>query len=248
MSGGRNVTIGQDALGNVIITDDNNVAVILQGTKQIPEDQIAALRDGRISPTDLPGAVQLPDPDVFLSYASPDARSVEILAEALEDKGRLNVWLDRWVLVPGEHWQQQMARGLETAKTCAVCIGNQTPQGWFREEIERALNRQTKNPTFRVIPVILPDGNSSCIDYFLELRTWVDFRNGFDDPRAFHDLVSGIHGLRPGRFHEEQVDDHINRQLIRTRLEFIRDLGDRIEKEVRIEFQKKMLDILFNLE
>ena len=121
---GRNVNVGRDSSGNIIITGDNNVAVILRGTKRIPEDQVAALRDGRISPTDLPGAVQLPDPDVFLSYANPDWKSVEILARALEDKEHLIVWLDRWVLIPGEHWQQQMARGLESAKTCAVCVGD----------------------------------------------------------------------------------------------------------------------------
>jgi hypothetical protein len=149
MSGSRNVTIGRDAYGNVIVTGDNNLALILPGLDKIPDDLLAALKSGQIRPADVEGAVPLPDPDVFLSHASSDAELVEVLANALVDKEKLNVWLDRWVLVPGQHWQQDMARGLEIAKTCAVCVGNKTPQGWFREEIERAINRQTKDTKFR---------------------------------------------------------------------------------------------------
>jgi hypothetical protein len=94
--------------------------------------------------------------DVFFSHAHTDAEAVETISIKLEDdEAGLKVWLDRWVLVPGEHWQQQMAKGLDQAKTCAICIGRTTPAGWFREEIERALNRQARDKSFRVIPVIL---------------------------------------------------------------------------------------------
>ena len=113
--------------------------------------------------------------DVFLSHARIDAELVELLGMRLEDEAQLRVWLDRWVLVPGGRWQQEMARGLDQAKTCVVCIGQHTPKGWFREEIERAINRQTKDSSFRVIPAILPNGDSSFVDDFLKLRTWVEF-------------------------------------------------------------------------
>lgn len=180
--------------------------------------------------------------DVFLSHAHQNAELVELLAEKLEDEENLSVWLDRWILIPGEHWQQAMARGLEYANTCVVCIGVQTPQGWFQEEIQRALNRQTKEKTFRVIPVILPGGDRACVDDFLELRTWVDFKDGIDDPRALHDLVSGIRGVPPKRFRRERATKDAEAVEIRTKLQFIRDLGDVIDKEVRIEYQKLLLD------
>jgi hypothetical protein len=99
--------------------------------------------------------------DVFLSHAHVDSELVESLAIRLQDEGNLLVWIDKWVLVPGERWQQEIAKGLVQARTCAVCIGKHTPAGWFREEIERALNRQAKDRSFRVIPVILPGGNMS---------------------------------------------------------------------------------------
>jgi hypothetical protein len=180
--------------------------------------------------------------DVFLSHAHPDAEPVEIIGEALEDRAQLRVWLDRWVLIPGEHWQQAMAKGLNQAKTCAVCVGLHTPQGWFREEIERALNRQTKDKGFRVIPVILPDGNRSVIDDFLELRTWVDFKKGLQDHRAFHELVSGIRGMPPGRYRGYNPPQGVDVDSIRTKLQIIHDLADVIDKELSLEYQRLLLD------
>ena len=41
-----------------------------------------------------------------------DAALVERLGIRLFDEAKLNVWLDRWVLVPGEYWQQKMAKAL----------------------------------------------------------------------------------------------------------------------------------------
>jgi hypothetical protein len=137
--------------------------------------------------------------DVFLSHAHVDAEIVEKLATILEDDHQLTVWLDKWVLVPGEHWQQGMAKALDDAASCAVCIGSKTPKGWFQEEIERALNRQTRDDKFRVIPVILPDGDRSLVDQFLELRTWVEFPSTIDDAAAIYGLVCGIKGVPRGR-------------------------------------------------
>ncbi len=182
--------------------------------------------------------------DVFLSHSHADAEIVESIATKLEDEAGFRVWLDKWVLVPGAHWQQEMTRGLEQAKTCAVCIGQSTPAGWFREEIEKALNRQTKDKSFRVIPVILPGGNQALVDSFLELRTWVIFKNGIQDTSAFHVLVSGINGRPPGRkisldrlkTHRENLDD-----IKKLRAEQL------IDNEIALEYQRKILDQLIKL-
>ena len=137
--------------------------------------------------------------DVFLSHSHTDAEWVEELAKRLEDRGKLQVWLDVWELVPGESFIQGMAHGLNKAKSCAVCISKQTPKGWFQEEIERALNRKTSDPSFRVIPLLLPDAETYNVDDFLGLKTWVNFKEGIDDEMAFHRLVCGIKSLPPGR-------------------------------------------------
>jgi tetratricopeptide (TPR) repeat protein len=137
--------------------------------------------------------------DVFLSHAHVDADVVKLLGARLTDEGKLRVWLDQWVLVPGELWVQGLAKGLAGAAACAVCIGRKTPSGWFEQEIQRALNRQAREPNFRVIPIILPDGDPSLVDNFLELRTWVQFQGSIEDRDALHRLISGIKGVSPGR-------------------------------------------------
>ena len=181
--------------------------------------------------------------DVFLSHSHLDAETVEGLARRLEDEGQFHVWLDRWVLIPGETWQQAIARALDQVRTCAVCVGDQTPRGWFKEEVERALNRQARDPSFRVIPVLLPNSATVNIDDFLELRTWVDFRNGLQDSMAFHFLVSGIRGIAPGRRPEgTETTDSQQEQIIEelTKLQQLRKQG-LIEDTILLEFQRKIL-------
>lgn len=182
--------------------------------------------------------------DVFLSHAHGDAEIVECLAGRLSDEAQLRVWLDRWVLVPGGHWQQEMARGLDQAKTCAVCISRDTPAGWFREEIERALNRQVKDPSFRVIPVILPNGDQTVVDSFLELRTWVDFKAGIDDGYAFHVLTCGIRGQPPGRYLSTANKDGLSLEVMRVKLKKIRSLREErlIDDNIALEYQRRVLD------
>lgn len=182
--------------------------------------------------------------DTFLSHSHDDAPWVEELARRLEDQCALKVWLDKWVLVPGKSWQQAMARGLEEAASCAVFIGAHTPKGWFQEEIERALDLQTRNPNFRVIPVLLPDADPSSIPSFLSLRTWADFRNGQDSDYALHVLRQGIKGEPIGRW---PVVDEANptgmlRQYEQKIIELARFRSLGVHEEVIIEFERKILD------
>ena len=51
-----------------------------------------------------------------------------------------------------------MAKGLEEAASCAVCVGEKTPRGWFQQEAEKALNKQANDPAHcRQYEVILID-------------------------------------------------------------------------------------------
>lgn len=182
--------------------------------------------------------------DVFLSHAHTEAEVVESIGIKLTDEEGLIVWLDAWVLVPGEHWQQHIAKALDQAKTCAVCIGSNTPEGWFREEIQRALNRQARDKSFRVIPVILPNGNRNLINDFLELRTWVDFSAGVEDADAVHRLVCGVRGVAPGRRPVAASNTSAGLASIKARLSSIRELRIEglIDESVALEYQRRILD------
>lgn len=184
--------------------------------------------------------------DVFLSHGHVDGGHVETIGARLEDEAKLSVWLDKWILIPGEHWQQQMAKGLDQAKCCAVCIGGSTPQGWFQEEIERSLNKQARESQFRVIPVILPGGNRNLVESFLELRTWVDFRDGITDGRAFHILLSGIRGVPPGRYNPSPASSDSSLLSIRNDLARIKELRlqQLIDEDIALEYQRRLMDKL----
>lgn len=188
--------------------------------------------------------------DAFLSHSHSDAQWVEAIACRLVDECGFEVWLDKWILVPGQKWQQEMAKGLEEASSCVIFIGANTPRGWFEEEIQRALDIQTKDPNYRVIPVLLPDSNEEDISGFLSLRTWVDFRNGADESYALHVLRQGIRGEPVGRWAGENDALRSNplkkyEQKIQE-LERLGSLG--VHKDVIMEYQRKILDKWFSEE
>lgn len=179
---------------------------------------------------------------VFLSYSHEDAEWVENLACRLEDERGFRVWLDKWILIPGQPWQQEMSRGLDQAESCAVCIGKNTPNGWFKEEIQKALNRQTKDPSFRVIPVLIPDADSVNVNDFLELRTWADFRLEHNTEDAFHTLACGIKGISPGRFPHKKQTRTISIDHVADKLKKLKKIEDLIDREINLEVQRKILE------
>lgn len=186
---------------------------------------------------------------MFLSYSHLYSEEVEELASRLEDEEGFRVWLDKWKLIPGDpSWQHEMARGLDQSKCCVVCIGEQTLTGWFKEEIQRALNRQvTKDASYRVIPLLLPGSNIENVDDFLENRTWVDFREDSNLDYEFHRLVCGIKGVSPGRWplpKSANVGLGNPTKAKLTELCHFRNEG-LIDKDVHCEYQRKILDQYF---
>jgi WD40 repeat protein len=143
----------------------------------------------------------MPKYDVFLSYNSTDEKAVRKIAHHLHEAARLNPFLDRWHLVPGEPWQEALEEALDDSGSCAVFLGPAGLGTWENEEMRVALDIRANKSDFRVIPVLLPGARlpeRGRLPRFLARHTWVDFRPGLDDPDAFHRLVSGIQGVAPG--------------------------------------------------
>jgi hypothetical protein len=139
--------------------------------------------------------------DVFLSHSSRDRSVVERIAERLK-RARLEPWLDAWNLVPGADWQRGLADGLAGSRSCAVFVGPADLGAWENQEVALALDRAATDAGFRIFLVLLPGVperfEAAGLSPFLRLRTWVDFRVGLDDERAFQALVSAINGLPLG--------------------------------------------------
>src|SRR5262245_5440219 len=139
--------------------------------------------------------------DVFLSHTSADKDAVEALARRLVDEAALSPFLDKWHLIPGNPWQEELEQALDAARTCAVFIGPHGVGSWENEEMRSALNDRVTRPGFRVIPVLLPGAmlpQQGRLPRFLARLTWVDFRHGLQDAEAFRRLVAGIRGYPPG--------------------------------------------------
>jgi hypothetical protein len=142
--------------------------------------------------------------DVFFSYNWRDYAEVEAVARDLHQQG-LNVFLDRWYLVPGRPWPQALEEVLSSCRSVAIFIGPQGMGPWQQREKYLALSRQTGQPDFPfpVIPILLP-GSDPPIG-FLSQNTWVDLRQQLDDPLSLAILQAAVRGEPPGPDLKAQV-------------------------------------------
>jgi len=133
--------------------------------------------------------------DVFFSYHWQDKAEVEQIARALHERG-LCVFLDRWYMTPDLSWVDRLATALNSCKAVAVLIGPHGLGRWQQRERDLALDRQAREPAFRVIPVLLP--NAEPVLDFVSLNTWIDLRGGVVDPAQYEILSKAIRGESPG--------------------------------------------------
>lgn len=136
--------------------------------------------------------------DVFLSHNSKDKPLVEIIATRLRDKEKLNPFLDKWNLTPGEPFPDELEHAIKNSKAIAVFVGPQGISPWHHEELRMALLQIiNKKHDQKIIPVLLPGADESHLPIYLKARTWVNFRQGIDNPAEFAKLVAGITNATP---------------------------------------------------
>ena len=138
--------------------------------------------------------------DVFLSHNSKDKPEVEKLGKMLEKTYGVKCWLDKWNLVPGDPWQEDLEKALDDSQTVAVFVGPHTISPWENEEFRSAIEVRVHDKTRRVIPVLLPgapDNRDLILPRFLTRLTWVDFRSGLEDVEMLYRLYCGIKGIAP---------------------------------------------------
>ncbi len=129
--------------------------------------------------------------DLFASYNRRDQDQVRRVAEALRERG-LGVFLDTWYLTPGRPWPDALERALSATRATAVFVGPHGFGSWQQREQWLALDRQAREQSFLVIPVLLP-GSEPPLG-FLGLNTWVDLRNDIDDGAMLDILAAAARG------------------------------------------------------
>ncbi len=114
--------------------------------------------------------------DVFISYARSDGDAAAELNGWLRANG-FTTFFDRSELRPGLRWVPALEEAISRARAVAILVGRHGLGNTQQYERELALVRQTGEPAFPVIPVLMPGHDSPPIG-FLQLLTWVDFSKG----------------------------------------------------------------------
>ena len=134
--------------------------------------------------------------DVFLSYNSLDQEIVVQLGKTLQRRN-LKVWLDKWQLIPGRSWQEDLENIVQTANSAAVLVGSSGLGPWQHREVRACLSAFV-DKGLPVIPVLLPGASTKPeVPIFLKLFNWVDLRDGLT-VEGLDRLQWGITGMRPG--------------------------------------------------
>jgi hypothetical protein len=146
--------------------------------------------------------------DVFMSHNSSEKKFVEKIAVYLQDHAGLAPWFDSWELIAGQPSIENMGLGIKSSKSCAVFFGKSGEGNWHKKEMDVALNCQTENPEFRVIPVLLPGAEEpNELPEFIKINTWVKFED-INDKDALLRLECGITGSRPGDIIRQRSSEH----------------------------------------
>jgi len=139
--------------------------------------------------------------DAFLSHNSKDKPVVEEIGKYLEETAKITVFLDKWGLIPGGKWQEELEKALSQSRSFVFFVGEEKPGAWQNEEMRIALDEMVTSGTIRIVPVLLPGGKQpekeSRLPGFLRQRTWVEFKNQWHEPDALNRLVCGIKGVPP---------------------------------------------------
>jgi hypothetical protein len=128
---------------------------------------------------------------IFLSHAGSDSDAARRVAHQLRSSG-MDVWLDVERLVPGDNWIWAIQQALEASDGFAVYVGSTGVQKWVDRELRYALERNTRDPGYRLIPILGPGApKADDLPPFLRQQHFIDLRTNGDDAS-----VSGILSLR----------------------------------------------------
>ena len=130
---------------------------------------------------------------IFLSHSGADTEAAKSLASLLR-QGGVDVWLDVERLAPGDIWMHQLEAALVTAKHFIVYIGPSGVRNWVGREVRFALDRSTRDRSFRLIPVLGPGADAEALPPFLKQHQWLDLRDTSIPPQRLKQLLQSLTG------------------------------------------------------
>lgn len=140
---------------------------------------------------------------VFISYSSKDSDFVEKLSLNLV-KSRINVWLDKWAMQPGDSLIEKIQLGLiESSFLLVILSKNSVESQWCKKEINSGLLRELEEKKVVIIPILLEECE---IPLFLKEKLYADFTGEFD--KGFQTLIRPLKKLSSE--HIGRIDDGKN--------------------------------------
>ena len=109
----------------------------------------------------------------------------------------LTSFFDRRNLPPGLPWVRALEKALNAAKAAIILIGPHGLGNTQQYERDLAIFRQTRDPSFPIVPVILPEAEIDRPFNFLQILTWIDFSHVAkvsDAPAELERLLAAVQG------------------------------------------------------
>jgi hypothetical protein len=144
---------GRSQLGMVLFGLNGFAETLEPTTKTVDEISATGLLDAGV-------LAMITGPKVFISYAKEDRALARRVHQALEEGG-ISSWLDEVRLVPGDEWEPEIDKAIESADFAVPCLSftSVAKVGFFQAELKRLMRRQEFQPSGAafVIPVRLED-------------------------------------------------------------------------------------------
>ena len=125
--------------------------------------------------------------DVFLSHSKHDKPVVLALAERLREDG-LKVWLDDWVIQPGDPIGLKIEEGLQNSRVLILCMSQDAfDSEWVSLERHTIIFRDPTNKDRRFIPLLIEEGE---IPLLLKQYAYLNWKNKNDE--VYDKLLNSI--------------------------------------------------------
>ena len=154
--------------------------------------------------------------DIFLSHSAKDKAVVRPLAERLRQDG-LKVWLDEWMLKPGDSIPAKIEEGLEHSRVLVLCMSaNAFGSDWAQLESGTFRFRDPLNKERRFLPLRLDDAPiKASLAQFLYIN-WQEAVREREYDNFFNACRNGV---------KCPCDGSLQVEALRTALEFMKDQG-----------------------
>jgi hypothetical protein len=134
---------------------------------------------------------------VFLSHSSADAAAAKVVAQLLGNAG-LTVWLELNEVIPGNAWLPTLETALKDSTHFVVLVGETGVQRWVEREVRYALERNTADSAYRIIPLLLPGAKEEDLPLFLKQQQFLRLDWRQPDADAIQRVAAAIRNAPPG--------------------------------------------------